>query len=130
VANNLPRPTYPSQFASVLSVAAWPGAGPRSVADSVRPPVEFGARGIDVDVAWADGGSIVATGNSLAAPHVSGLVTLMLSKHPGMTPFQVKAALHAVSRASPPSSGGPQGVGLDDEAVRGRRGNRGPAGAR
>ena len=41
------------------------------------PPVEFGARGIDVDVAWEGGGSIVATGNSFAAPHVTGLVTLL-----------------------------------------------------
>jgi subtilisin family serine protease len=108
-ANNLPGPTYPSQLASVLSVAACPGAGPRSVAYNVRPPVELGARGIDVDVAWSDGGSIVATATASPHPHVSGLVALMLSKHPGMTPFQVKAVLHAVRRASAPSSGGPPG---------------------
>ena len=37
------------------------------------PPVEFGAYGLDVDVAWKDGGRIVATGNSFAAPHIAGL---------------------------------------------------------
>ena len=36
------------------------------------PPVEFGAYGVDVDVAWRDGGRIRATGNSFAAPHIAG----------------------------------------------------------
>jgi subtilisin family serine protease len=67
------------------------------LAYNARPPVEFGARGIDVDVAWAEGGSITATGNSFAAPHVTGMVALMRSKHPWLTPLQVKAVLQAAS---------------------------------
>ena len=59
--------------------------------------MEFGACGIDVDVAWGDGQSIVATGNSFAAPHVAGMAAVLLAKHPGLTPFQVKAVLQAVS---------------------------------
>ena len=94
-ANNLPGPTYPSQYASVVSVAATPGSEERSLVYNPDPPVEFGARGIDVDVAWADGSSITATGNSFAAPHVAGMVALMRAKHPWLTPFQVKAVLHA-----------------------------------
>jgi subtilisin len=96
-ANNVPGPTYPSQYASVLSVAAREGTDPLALAYNPRPPVEFGARGIDVDVAWSGGTSIVATGNSFATPHVAGMVALLLSKHPGLTPFQVKAALQAVT---------------------------------
>ncbi len=96
-ANNLPGPTYPSQYASVISVASRAGAEPMALAYNAHPPVEFGARGIDVDVAWADHGSITATGNSFAAPHVTGMVALMRSKHPWLTPFQVKAVLHAAS---------------------------------
>jgi subtilisin family serine protease len=96
-ANNLPGPTYPSQFASVISVAACPGEDPMMLAYNPEPPVEFGARGIDVDVAWEGGGSIVATGNSFAAPHVTGMVALLRSKHPTLTQFQVKAVLQAVS---------------------------------
>jgi subtilisin family serine protease len=102
-ANNQPGPTYPSEYASVVSVAARPGADPLSLAYNPRPPVEFGARGIDVDVAWAEHGSIVATGNSFAAPHVAGMVTLLLGNHPGLTPFQVKSVLQALSdNADPP----------------------------
>lgn len=96
-ANNQPGPTYPSQYASVVSVAAREGDDPMGLAYNPNPPVEFGARGIDVDVAWTDHGSIVATGNSFAAPHVAGMVALLLGKHPGLTPFQVKSVLQAVS---------------------------------
>ncbi len=96
-ANNLPGPTYPSQYASVVSVAAREGQDPMGLAYNPNPPVEFGARGIDVDVAWSGGGSIVATGNSFAAPHVAGIVTLLLGKHPHLTPFEVKSVLQAIS---------------------------------
>ena len=96
-ANNAPGPTYPSQFASVVSVASREGADPWVLATNPRPPVEFGARGIDVDVAWAEHGSIVATGNSFAAPHVSAMVALLLGKHPGLTVYQVKSVLQALS---------------------------------
>ncbi len=95
-ANNQPGPTYPSQYASVVSVAARVGDDPMALAYNPRPPVEFGARGIDVDVAWSGGGSMVATGNSFAAPHVAGMAALVLSRHPSLTPFQVKSVLQAV----------------------------------
>ena len=102
-ANNMPGPTYPSQFASVVSVAARAGDDPLEIAHNPNPPVEFAARGIDLDIAWANGGSIVATGNSFAAPHVTGLIALIRSKHPGLTSFQVKSILQAMSvNAAPP----------------------------
>lgn len=96
-ANNVPGPTYPSQYSSVVSVAALVGDDPMALAYNPRPPVEFGARGIDVDVAWLGGGSIVASGNSFATPHVAGMVAMLLSKHPELTCFQVKAVLQALS---------------------------------
>ena len=39
----------------------------------------------------------VATGpgNSFAAPHITGLCALILSKHPELTPFQLKTVLLA-----------------------------------
>jgi subtilisin len=103
-ANNYPGPTYPSQFASVLSVAARAGSDPWALAYNPDPPVEFAARGIDVDVAWSGGGSTVATGNSFAAPHVAGMSALIRSKHPGLNAFQVKSVLHAVADNALPGS--------------------------
>lgn len=61
------------------------------------PPFLFGAAGIDVDVAWLDGGSITATGNSFAAPVVAGYVARVLGEQPGLTPFQVTTILQATA---------------------------------
>ena len=96
-ANNVPAPSYPSLFSSVFSVAAHAEADPRRIYYNPSPPVEFGAWGVDVPIAWKDGGSTVATGNSFAAPHVAGLVALILAKHPGLSPFELKAILASVA---------------------------------
>lgn len=91
-ANNLPGPTYPTTFAAVVSVAAVEGGG--FVANH-QPPVDFGAPGIDVEVAWAGGATIRTTGNSFAAPYVAGLAALVLSKHRGLTPYELKSVLRS-----------------------------------
>jgi subtilisin family serine protease len=96
-ANNVQGPSYPSLFSSVFSVAAHGEPDPWRFYYNPKPPVEFGARGMDVPVAWRGGGETVATGNSFAAPHIAGLVALIVSKHPGLTPFEVKAILAATA---------------------------------
>jgi subtilisin len=96
-ANNVPAPSYPSLFSSVFSIAAHPEPDPERLYYNPSPPVEFGAWGVDVPIAWKDGGHTVATGNSFAAPHVAGLVARILSKHPGLSPFEVKAVLASVA---------------------------------
>jgi subtilisin family serine protease len=101
-ANNVPGPSYPSLFSSVVSVAAHDIPDPWTWFYNPLPPVEFGAYGVDVEVAWKDGGRMVATGNSFAAPHIAGLAALIRSKHPSATPFEVKAILAAVSNGARP----------------------------
>jgi subtilisin family serine protease len=96
-ANNVPAASYPSLFSTVLSVAAHGEADPWRLYYNPSPPVEFGAWGVDVPIAWKGGGGTVATGNSFAAPHVTGMVALILAKHRGLTPFEVKAVLAAVA---------------------------------
>jgi len=107
--NNVPGLSYPSTFSSVFSVAAHAIPDPETFFYNPAPPVEWGAWGVDVPIAWKDGGTTVATGNSFAAPHMAGLVARILSKHPGLTPFEVKAILAAI--ASPPSPGEGDGGG-------------------
>lgn len=96
-ANNVPGPSYPSLFSSVVSVAAHDVADPFVYYYNPEPPVEFGAYGVDVDIAWRAGSRIIATGNSFAAPHVAGLATLIRSKHRELTPFELKAILAATA---------------------------------
>jgi subtilisin len=96
-ANNMPMPSFPSIYASVISVASHDGKDPYTIYYNPTPPVEFGAPGIDVRLAWLDRKHITATGNSYAAPHVTGLVTRLLGKHGGLTVFQVKTILRALA---------------------------------
>jgi subtilisin len=95
--NNLPRPSFPSQYASVFSVASHAVPDPYHFYYNHKPPVEFGALGMDVRVAWQHGETITATGNSFAAPHITGIIAKLLSKHPGLTVFQIKGILQALA---------------------------------
>jgi subtilisin family serine protease len=94
---NEPKKTIPSEFSSVFSTAAIVGDDPLELRYNAAGPAEWGARGIDVDVAWSGGSTITATGNSFAAPHVTGLIALVLEKHPELTPFQVKTVLAEIA---------------------------------
>ena len=110
-ANNVPAASYPSLFSSVFSVAAHSERDPLRLYYNPTPPVEFGAWGVDVPIAWKDAGSTVATGNSFAAPHVAGMVALILAKHPGLTPFELKAVLAAIAdNPRRPAAAAPAGL--------------------
>jgi subtilisin family serine protease len=93
-AHNLAIESFPWRFASVISVGSHEESDPYTVFYNPRPPVEFFGRGVDVEIAWTDGGTIRATGNSFATPQVAGLCALALSKHPELTPFQLKCVLY------------------------------------
>jgi subtilisin len=96
-ASNTAGPSYPSLYASVLSVAAHDGRDPHQWSYNPRPPVEFGAPGIDIPVAWLGRATVPATGNSFAAPHIAGHVARLLGRHPRLTIFQIKTVLHALA---------------------------------
>jgi len=96
-AHNMPVESYPWRFSSVISVGSHEEPDPQTFFYNPRPPVEFFARGVDVEVAWTGGGRIRCTGNSFATPHMSGLCALVLGKHPDLTPFQLKSVLYLTS---------------------------------
>jgi subtilisin family serine protease len=96
-ANNMTLPSFPSVYASVISVASHDTEDPYLFYYNPSPPVEFGAPGIDVRVPWLKGQWITGTGNSYAAPHISGIVAKILAKHPGLSVFQIKTILQALS---------------------------------
>jgi subtilisin len=96
-AHNMPVESLPWRFSSVISVASHEESDPFVIYVNPEPPVEFFARGVDVEVGWIGGGTIRATGNSFATPAVAGLAALVLEKHPRLTPSQVKAVLSAIA---------------------------------
>ena len=92
-AHNMPVRSYPWRFASVVSVASHDIDDPLAYLRNPDPPVEFYARGVEVDVAWSDGSTLRASGNSFATPHISGICALIRAKHPELTPPEVKTLL-------------------------------------
>ena len=62
------RPSYPSLYASVTSVACNLSKDPFHFHYNPDPPTEFLAPGIDVEVSWRGGTRQSGTGNSYAAP--------------------------------------------------------------
>lgn len=106
--NDRDRPSYPSLYSAVISVASHSVPDPYTFYYNPQPPVEFGALGIDVRLCWRDHKHTTATGNSFAAPHMTGLVAKILGKHPELTVFQLKTVLRELAanvdrtRVSPP----------------------------
>jgi subtilisin family serine protease len=93
--NNFPVASYPSLYSSVVSVAAGDAQDRLTYYYNPSPPVEFAAPGIDIEVPWLNKSTCVTTGNSFAAPHLTGIIALILAKHPQLTPFHVKTILYA-----------------------------------
>ena len=90
-----------SDCLSTLVVAAGPlGVTATSVG---APAVDDGAEGLPEDqgvegeVPWTGGGTLRVTGNSFATPHVTGMAALVLAKHPGLTPFELKTVLYLIA---------------------------------
>ena len=97
-AHNMPVDSFPWRFSSVISVGSHEEDDSLVYYANPDPPVEFFARGVDVDVAWLGGTTIRASGNSFATPCISGIASLIIGKHPGLTPFQLKTVLHLTSQ--------------------------------
>jgi subtilisin family serine protease len=95
-AENSGQESYPSSFSSVISVDF------DHITDKFRlyyrphGRIEFVAPGVMVEAPTLGGRKILHTGSSFAAPHVSGVVALILSRHPTLKPFEVKTILYQI----------------------------------
>ena len=97
-AHNMPVESFPWRFSSVISVGSHEDRDPFAYFYNPKPPVEFFARGVGVQAPWLSGGTLRVTGNSFATPHVTAICALILSKHPELTPFQLKSILFLTAR--------------------------------
>ncbi len=96
-AHNVAADSYPWRFSSVVSVGSHEDRDPKQLDCNPEPPVEFFARGLDVEVVWKGGETVRTTGNSFATAHVSGICALIRAKHPGLTSFELKSVLRLIA---------------------------------
>ncbi len=96
-AHNMPVESWPWRFAPVLSVGSHALPDGEAFFANPNPPVEFHARGLDVEVGWAGGTTIRASGNSFATPHMAAMAARVLGAHPGLRPFELKTVLHLIA---------------------------------
>lgn len=97
-AHNMPVKSFPWTFSSVISVASHDEPDRMSYYYNPSPPAEFYAHGVRVSVPWTSGTEKRVTGNSFAAPHIAGICSLILSKHPWLTPFQLKSVIYLTAK--------------------------------
>ena len=78
-------------------IAYFSSRGPVTLGGQTYTKPDVSAPGVNVistyQIAKGTGGYTTMSGTSMATPHVSGLVALMLSKNPALTPAQVKQNL-------------------------------------
>ena len=72
-------------------ISSFSSSGPTPLSLQLKP--EVSAPGSGIFSAAPHGQYTTLSGTSMAAPHVSGGVALLLQKHPSWTPAQVKSAL-------------------------------------
>lgn len=112
----------PSSCTGVITVAATTRTGARARYSNVGPLVEIAAPGgaqsapndpngilstVDTGTTIPTGGSgyVFYQGTSMSAPAVTGVVSLMLSANPALTPAQIASQLQTSARAFPIGTG-------------------------
>jgi len=88
---------YPAAYNFVLSVAAVDQGGNRASFSTWNDMVDISAPGVSVLSTWADGTYLSMSGTDMACPHVTGVVALMLSVDPYLSPSQVFETLKATA---------------------------------
>merc|ERR1711865_839475 len=87
---------YPAAYANVISVGSVnPQGTARSSFSTRNSQVQITAPGEQILSTWENGQYATVSGTSMACPHISGVVALMLSKNPTATPAQITTALTA-----------------------------------
>lgn len=88
---------YPAAHAHVIGVAATDSYDRRASFSSFGPFVAVSAPGVEVMSSILGGRYGRGSGTSMAAPHVSGLAALILSRNPTLTNEQVRAIIESTA---------------------------------
>ncbi|MBM2809297.1 MAG: peptidase and subtilisin kexin sedolisin [Chloroflexi bacterium] len=91
------EPNYPGATDSAIAVAATNSRDRRAMFSNYGSWVDIAAPGTQIVSTYWDGASTyrAGTGTSMATPHVTGVIALMLSLKPGLSPAEVEEILKA-----------------------------------
>lgn len=108
---------YPAKYIETIAVAAINDKDAVADFSSRGREVAVSAPGVEILSTWPGRRYRKSTGTSMAAPHVTGAVALLLEADPALTPSEIKSILQSTS--TPLSGAGPdeQGAGVIDVAA-------------
>jgi subtilisin len=95
--DNEGAPDYPASCTSLIAVDRLATADPFALRYRSGHRIGFLARGYDIEVSVPGGALRRVSGASFACPHVTAFAARLRSAHPGLHPFEVKTALHAMA---------------------------------
>ena len=79
------QPSIPASFPNVFGVAGGKVSGKFDYFFDPHEKIQFVARGDRQRLSWLEGKQIFMGGSSFAAPHISGLIALIIEKYDGIT---------------------------------------------
>ncbi|MDD4974233.1 MAG: S8 family peptidase [Bacteriovorax sp.] len=95
-ANNDTTASYPANYevGNVISVGSYTSTGAKSSFSNFGvKSVHVTAPGSNILSTYKNGGYTTMSGTSMATPHIAGIVGLLLSQEPNLTPAQIRERL-------------------------------------
>lgn len=90
-------PTYPAAYENVIGVGALEKNDTRASWSNYGTNVELMAPGVSIASTYLEERYAYASGTSFAAPHIAGVVALLLGKEPSLTPDEVRERLRSTA---------------------------------
>ncbi len=84
---------FPAGYPGVMAVGAITPTNDRATFSTYGSHLSVVAPGVDIYSTFLGGGFQFITGTSQAAPHVSGVASLIRAQNPGLTPAQVRTQI-------------------------------------
>jgi subtilisin family serine protease len=90
--------TYPGKWAETIAVGAMDNTDARWSSSSFGPELDLVAPGANVTSTWLGNGYNSSSGTSFAAPHVTGVASLLLSIEPDLTAPELREIITTSAR--------------------------------